>query len=397
MSIVYRAHDARTNRTVALKALPREFLHDPTFRQRFEREAQTIAALEHPAIVPVYDFGEENDQPFLVMRYMAGGSLKDHLLEGPLPLEAASDILRRVGSALDYAHQQGIIHRDLKPGNILFDRFDEAYLADFGIVQLAEASSKLTKERALMGTPAYMSPEQAHGDSELDRRSDIYALGILLFEMLTGQLPYHADTPVRLMMKHVLDPVPSIREANPLLPGKVEGIIKRALAKNARARYPDAKSLVNDLDAVVHAQSKPPRLFLQRNNFRFLYGIGFIILSLLCVFGWIYFLRLVFSALDFSPLEISSLDQWKEFISSGSFKGFLWGAGGLALAGGATAFFIWMRRRLPTISQIEIPLFKKLKATVSIYNPQLARVSLIIGVVGSLLFFALAIMAVHPK
>jgi serine/threonine protein kinase len=175
MSIVYRAHDARTNRDVALKVLPREFLHDPNFRQRFEREAQTIATLEHPAIVPVYDFGEVGGQPFLVMRHMTGGSLTDLLMEGPLSLEAATAVLQRIGSALDYAHQQGIVHRDLKPGNVLFDRFGEAYLVDFGIVQLTETSSKITGEKALLGTPAYMSPEQAYGDSELDGRSDTHA------------------------------------------------------------------------------------------------------------------------------------------------------------------------------------------------------------------------------
>jgi serine/threonine-protein kinase len=397
MSIVYRGYDARTNRNVALKALPREFLHDPNFRQRFEREAQTIASLEHPAIVPVYDFGEEGGQPFLVMRHMAGGSLKDHLLEGPLTLDAALNVMRRVGAALDYAHQQGLIHRDLKPGNILFDRFDDAHLADFGIVRLAEASSKLTKERALMGTPAYMSPEQAHGDSELDGRSDIYALGIILFEMLTGQLPYHADTPVRLMMKHVLDPVPSIHKVNPLLPRKVELIIKRALAKDATARYPDVKSLVNDLDALVHAQPKFPRVSLLKKHLQFLYGAGIIILSLLCVLGWLYFLRLVFIASNLSISEILSPDRWEELISSRPVKNLLWGAGGMTLAGGVTFFFVWLRRQLPALPQMQTPLFKQWKGRLPTYNPRLARLFLVIGVVGSILFFALAINSVYLR
>jgi serine/threonine protein kinase len=397
MSIVYRAHDTRTNRDVALKVLPREFLHDPNFRQRFEREAQTIASLEHSAIVPVYDFGEENGQPFLVMRHMTGGSLTDRLMEGPLSLETATAILRRIGSALDYAHQQGLIHRDLKPGNILFDRFGEAYLADFGIVQLTEASSKITGEKALVGTPAYMSPEQAHGTSELDGRSDIYALGIILYEMLTGQLPYHADTPVRLMMKHVLDPLPNIREANPSLPKKVEGIMKRVLSKKPQDRYPDTESLVEDLDALSHEKTKFPSHILQKNRFQFLYGIGVILLSLLCVFGWLTILRLVFLAPDVNLPEIFSLDQWEEFVHSGPAKGLVWLTGGLALIGGGVAFFIWLRRRLPTLPQLETPLFRKWKIRFPVYNPRLARLFLIIGVIGSILFFALAINSCVPE
>jgi serine/threonine protein kinase len=397
MSIVYRSYDARTKRNVALKALPRQFLHNPSFRHRFEREAQTIASLEHPAIVPVYDFGEEDGQPFLVMRYMPGGPLKDRLLAGPFSLEAATKILRRIGSALDYAHQQGIIHRDLKPGNILFDRFDEAYLADFGIVQLAEASSKLTKERALMGTPAYMSPEQAHGDAELDGRCDIYALGILLFEMLTAQLPYHADTPVRLMMKHVLDPVPSVREVNPILSKKVEAIIKRALAKEPKHRYPDAKSMVDDLEAVVRAQSKAPRLLLQRTRSPLVFGLGIVLLSLLYASGWLYILHLLFSALHLNLAEVFNFAQWNEIIKSGSVKGLLWGVSGLVFAGGATALFIRLRRRLPTISQMGTPSFTKWKGKLPKYNLQLARVFLIVGVLGSILFFTLAINSCVPE
>jgi len=397
MSIVYHSHDARTKRNVALKALPRQFLHNPSFRHRFEREAQTIASLEHPAIVPLYDFGEEDGQPFLVMRYMAGGPLKDRLLEGPFSLEAATKILRRIGSALDYAHQQGIIHRDLKPGNILFDRFDEAYLADFGIVQLAEGSPKLTKESALMGTPAYMSPEQAHGDAELDGRSDIYALGILLFEMLTGQLPYHADTPVRLMMKHVLDPVPSVREANRLISKKVERIIKRALAKEPKLRYPDAKSLTDDLDVIVQAQSKAPRYLFHRNHTHLLRGFVIIVLTLLYVWGWFSILRLASFVINFNLAEIFDFVQWDEFNKSSSNKRFFWVVGGLVLTGGITILFVWLRRRLLSISKTGIPLIKKCNRKFPKYNLQLARVFLIIGVLGSILFFTLAINSCVPE
>ena len=161
MATVYRAHDPRFERDVALKVLPREFLHDSTFRARFEREAKTIAALEHAAIVAVHDFGEDDGQPYLVMRHMAGGSLVEQLQQGPLSLAKASAIMMRIGAALDEAHKHGIIHRDLKPGNILFDQYGAAYLADFGIVKLVEATAPEPApdpETAHPETPAATAP-----------------------------------------------------------------------------------------------------------------------------------------------------------------------------------------------------------------------------------------------
>ena len=244
MATVYLAHDPRFRRDVALKVLPREFLHDPTFHARFEREAQTIATLEHPAIVPVYDFGEEDGQPYLVMRYMPGGSLADRLRDGPLSIPASAIILERVGEALDEAHAAGVIHRDLKPDNILFDKRDNAYLADFGIVKLASATASFTGA-AIIGTPAYMSPEQARGDMELDGRSDIYALGAILFEMLSGSMPYEADTPMQLAIKHIIEPVPRILERMPALPPECDTVIKQAMAKERDARYPTGQALAN--------------------------------------------------------------------------------------------------------------------------------------------------------
>ena len=236
MATVYLAHDPRFKRDVAIKLLPRDLLHESSFKSRFTREAQTIAALEHPAIVPVYDFGEANGQPYLVMRYMSGGSLSERIERGPCSVEDASKILKRIGSALDYAHSQGVVHRDLKPANILFDNFGNSYLADFGIVRLAEASTTLTETNAIIGTPAYMSPEQVHGDKVLDGRSDIYSLAIILFEMLTGKQPFEADTPAKVMMRHVLDPIPSVREANPDLPVGSGKIFFTGLAKERNDR-----------------------------------------------------------------------------------------------------------------------------------------------------------------
>ncbi|MBK9053636.1 MAG: serine/threonine protein kinase [Chloroflexi bacterium] len=176
MATVFLAHDPDMHREVAIKLLPREFLNDPTFRARFRREARVIASLDHPAILPVYDFGEDDGLLFFVMPLMSGGSLADRLKNGALSIAETIKLLARIGPALDYAHQKGIIHRDLKPANILFDRFDNAFLADFGIAHLEQSGATLTGGN-IIGTPAYMSPEQARATNELDGRTDIYALG----------------------------------------------------------------------------------------------------------------------------------------------------------------------------------------------------------------------------
>jgi len=251
MATVFYAHDPRFKRDVAIKVLPREFLHDPTFSARFEREAQIIAALEHPSIVPVYDYGEEDGQPYLVMRFMSGGALSDRIEKGRLSVDEAARILGRIGPALDYAHSQKVIHRDLKPGNILFDSMESPYLADFGIAKLTETTSALTGTSGIIGTPAYMSPEQVHGEKDLDGRADIYALGVVLFEMLTGEQPYQAETPAKLMMKHVLEPVPSVRKVKPELAPQCETIITHALAKERDERYATATGMASDLEALA--------------------------------------------------------------------------------------------------------------------------------------------------
>lgn len=258
MATVLLAHDPRFERDVAIKLLPREFLHEPTFRARFEREAKLIAALEHPAIVPVYDYGEADGQPFLVMRQMAGGSLTDRIYKGPLPVHEAATILQRIGTALDYAHSKGIIHRDLKPSNILFDQFGYSYLSDFGIARLAEASTTLTGI-AMVGTPAYMSPEQARADAQLDGRSDLYALGVILFEMLTGQTPFKADTPMGMALKHVLEPVPRILDVKADLPPAYEEVIARSLAKNRDERFATASAMAAAVNSLVGQPAAPSR------------------------------------------------------------------------------------------------------------------------------------------
>jgi serine/threonine-protein kinase len=249
MATVFHAYDPRFERDVAIKVLPMAFMHDPQFRVRFEREAKTIALLEHPAIVPVYDFGEEDGQPYIVMRYMSGETLNERIGQGAIPIEETVQIISRLAPALDAAHARNIVHRDLKPGNVLFDQYGNAYLSDFGIARIAlEGSATLTGE-AILGTPAYMSPEQVQGEKDLDWRSDIYAFGVLVYQMLTGQAPYQSDTPAKVMMMHILQPVPNILDSKADLPEGYSSVITKAMAKNPEDRYVSAGELAADLEA----------------------------------------------------------------------------------------------------------------------------------------------------
>ncbi len=247
MATVYKAYDPRFEREVAVKVLPSELLHaDPQFRLRFEREAKIIAQLEHSAIVPVYDVGEADGQPYFVMRYMNGGSLSDRIKAGNLTIEDAVRILGTIAPGLDEAHSNGIVHRDIKPSNILFDKRGNPYISDFGIAKLSQAQSGNVTGSAIIGTPAYMAPEQAQG-IEVDGRADIYALGIILFEILTGKQPYEADTPMAVAIKHITDPVPHIRQTNPKLPEALDTIIQTAMAKDKTQRFSTAVDMTNAL------------------------------------------------------------------------------------------------------------------------------------------------------
>lgn len=246
MATVYRAHDPSFDREVAVKVLPREFLHDPQFLGRFQREVKTIAQLEHPAIVPVYDVGEDDGMPFFVMRIMTGGSLSDWLKQGAFSVEDTARIIERLAKALAYAHKKGIVHRDLKPGNVLFDSNGDPFISDFGVAKLVESASSMTGS-GIIGTPAYMSPEQAQS-GQVDGRSDIYALGAIVYEMLTGFQPYRADTPMGVVVKHITEPVPEILRDNPTLSPEVDQVIKKAMSKNPDERYSTAIELAKALN-----------------------------------------------------------------------------------------------------------------------------------------------------
>jgi len=253
MATVFDAYDPRFERNVAIKVLPREFLHDPQFRARFEREAKTVALLEHPAIVPVYDFGEDDGQPYIVMQLMNGGSLADRLEKGLIPPEEAAKILTRLALALDVAHSKGIVHRDLKPGNVLFDQYGNAFLSDFGIARLKASGGATLTGSQIIGTPAYMSPEQIQGEKTIDGRSDIYALGVILFLMLSNQMPFQADTPAKVMIAHIIEPAPSILVFKEDLPPGIDDVIDRALAKDPDDRYQTGAAMADEFAEVVRA------------------------------------------------------------------------------------------------------------------------------------------------
>jgi serine/threonine protein kinase len=252
MATVYKGYRADIDRYVAVKVLPPHPGLDQEFIERFRQEARTIARLQHPHILPLYDYGVQDDILYLIMAYIDGGSLADRIEEGGMRLSEVEKILRQVAGALDYAHRQGVIHRDIKPDNILLDKEGNALLADFGIAKLAEGGSNLTVTGGLVGTPAYMAPEQGSGD-KVTGSADIYSLGVVVYEMLTGSKPYNAETPMQIVIKHMTAPVPSIREKLPDLPAQLELVIDRALAKLPDNRYASAIEFADDFTKAIHS------------------------------------------------------------------------------------------------------------------------------------------------
>jgi tetratricopeptide (TPR) repeat protein len=240
MAAVYRAHQTSVDRDVAIKVILKGIAGDPSAIQRFQREAKLIARLEHPHIVPVYDFDGTHEPPYIVMRYLDGGTLKEVMAQGLLPHNEVVALMQQMCSALDYAHRQGIIHRDIKPSNILIDREGNAFVGDLGLARLigAEGSGKqITETGAIMGTPDYMSPEQATSSENIDQRTDLYALGIMLFEMLTGTLPFEASSGMQMLMQHIQSPIPSVLTHQPDLPPAIDSVLERVLAKDPTQRY----------------------------------------------------------------------------------------------------------------------------------------------------------------
>ena len=247
MAEVYEGHDPDLDRTVAIKVILPAMGGEPGFEERFRREARLVASLRHPHIVQVFDFGVADGKPFMVMEYLPGGTLKDRLADlrsrsQTMPLAEIARILDALAGALDYAHGRGAIHRDIKPANILFTAENEPVLADFGIARLLGDVSQLTAAGQIVGSPAYMAPEQARGE-EVDGRGDQYALGVVLYEMAAGRPPFQADSPTAMLMQHVSSPPPLPRSLNPLLPEAVQAVLLKALAKQPGQRFPSVSDL----------------------------------------------------------------------------------------------------------------------------------------------------------
>lgn len=247
MATVYKAYQTSLNRPVAVKVL---YYHEESSLARFEREAKAVASLRHRNILIVYEYGEADGLPFIAMEYVEGGTLEDRLNGKPMDWRRVVELTIPIAEALHYAHSQGIIHRDIKPSNILMPQEDWPVLADFGLVKHAEEQVGLTQTGTFMGTPSYIAPEQAR-DVALDFRADMYSLGVIMFEMITGRLPFDYESPNKILLAHVMEAPPSPRALNPLCPPALEQVILRALKKTANERYADMQEMVNALKDIL--------------------------------------------------------------------------------------------------------------------------------------------------
>jgi serine/threonine-protein kinase len=253
MANVYKAYHDRLDRHVAVKVMHQSMLQDDNFLNRFQREARIVAKLEHPNIVPVYDYSEHNGIPYLIMKYIEGPTLKRYSLKVGLTLEQTASLMTELALALDYAHSRDVLHRDMKPSNILIDMQGKPYITDFGLARIVQAGSSTISSDMMLGTPYYISPEQAKGEKDLNGRTDIYSFGVILYELITGAIPFVADTPYAIVHAHIYQPPPAPRERNPDLPAALDPVILRALAKNPAERYPTASALMVAFNAALTA------------------------------------------------------------------------------------------------------------------------------------------------
>jgi serine/threonine protein kinase len=262
MATVFRAYHERLDRHVAIKVIHQSLLQDETFLARFAREARIVARLEHQHIVPIYDYSESEGTPYLVMKYIEGPTLKKRAMKTGLSLEESARLMTDIAAALDYAHARDVLHRDMKPSNILLDMDSKPFITDFGLARIAQSGTSTMSADMMLGTPYYISPEQAQGEKNLDRRTDIYSFGVILYELVTGTVPFTADAAYAIVYAHIHQPAPAPSERNPNLPPGIDTILLKAMAKKPEDRYPSASALMNDFNAALQSAgiSAPPPL-----------------------------------------------------------------------------------------------------------------------------------------
>src|SRR6476469_10748098 len=251
MSSVYRAHDRLLDRKVALKVLHEQYMADDEYVERFRREARSVAALSHPNVVTVIDRGEHEGRQFIVFEYVAGENLK-RLIErrGPAPVTTALELAMQIARGLSFAHQQGLVHRDVKPQNILLNGDGQAKVTDFGIARSLDVQHGLTQTGTVLGTSNYIAPEQARGE-HIDALSDVYSLGCVLYELLTGEVPFEGDNFVAVAMRHINEPAPSVLEQRPDVPLRLDSAVRRAMAKHPSERFESMDDFVQELQACL--------------------------------------------------------------------------------------------------------------------------------------------------
>jgi serine/threonine protein kinase len=253
MATVYKAFHARLNRRVALKIIHPMLLEDPTFVARFEREAQIVASLDHPHILPIYDFNEHGQQPYLVMKLIEGQTLKALMQTRTLSLHEINALMTPIAAALTFSHQRGVLHRDIKPSNVMLSSDGTPFLTDYGLARIARVGATSMSGGMMLGTPQYISPEQARGDSEIDGRTDVYSFAVMLFEMATGRVPFSNDTtPYAVVNDHIHTPPPIPSSINPALNATIDSVLLRGMAKDPSQRYESASALMADFTIAIN-------------------------------------------------------------------------------------------------------------------------------------------------
>jgi serine/threonine-protein kinase len=257
VAIVYKAYHPALDRHVAVKVLNPAFNEDPAFIEHFEREARLVARLGHPNIVPVYDFANYNGRPYLVMKYIEGETLKSRLARGAPSNAEILAVVTSMGAALSHAHRQGILHLDIKPSNVLIGADGTMYLADFGLAHIAHEAEHALPSDSVMGTPQYISPEQALGISRLDEGTDIYSFGVMLYEMVVGRVPFDSESALLVLHDHIYTPLPLPRSLNPCVTENVERVLLKALAKIRSDRYLSVDEFASAFQAVWNPVGGP--------------------------------------------------------------------------------------------------------------------------------------------